>query len=192
MALKTIQAECSAAQAEVAKTIGAFLVEAKKINTNLQRFEKSWQQMEDATTQFTKFAISLQEEAYDLDSHGIVQLDQMKKLLMLAAAHGQPHPVKMDEIQQLQNSGLEQIKQGTEVRIRALADKRAAAWPDRLTSGMVFKKTSGGDLIEMVTVGNGATPHKVKKVGSFAKHVILDENLPTAALNPTEWHFLKT
>lgn len=184
-----IQAECSAAQAEVAKTIGAFLVEAKKINANLQRFEKSWQQMEEASAQFTEFAMSLEVEAHDLDSHRIVQLDEMKKRLLLAAGHGQPHPVKMEELQQLEKSAWEQIKPGTELRIRALADKRAA-WPGRLTSGMVFKKISGGDLIELVTVGNGATPHKAKKVSSIAEHIILDESLPTAALNPKEWRFL--
>ena len=196
MGLKTIQAQYDADRKQFDQTIGAFVKQAKTINEKLASYKTKLDEISKISEQMATNTWDAHKEAKALNTHGIVQLDDVKKLLIMAAENGMPHPIKLDEILQLEKSIQDQIKKNLEAMIQAYTDKRTAAWPAKLEVGMTFKEMRGVGTVEVLAVGqpvHGKPPvHKVRWIKSYWTKEVYESNMEADRLTPKGWKYIKT
>jgi hypothetical protein len=200
MGLKTIQAKYGEARKELETTIGTFLKGAREINEAVIGYSKKLDEINKASLEMGDLVYKAGQKAKALETHGIVQLDQMKRLLLVATEHAQkPHPVNLSEIEGLERQARSDIDKALQQEMDKYYEKIAAGWPSKVEVGMMFKK--GDRVIEIASAeikstnpnlkGDAALFHKVKTVKGYSYGGEL--NYGRDELNPKKgWKFLKT
>ncbi len=149
MGFKTIEAQYNKDVAEYRNTTGRFVEAAKLVNAKLAELK----QKKDLFTKLGEEVAFLQANCMDgahaLDPQGDIQFSEIKKLLINASEHGEPHPINLAELASLDKiEG--QMKAEMNKKMAAHLDKLAAAWPAELKQGMLFLKKANGDLAEIL------------------------------------------
>lgn len=190
MGLKTIEEEYNAALKERSQTIRAFTERAMQINAKLAEHKTKLDELSKLSVNVAQAYEAAQNQVVNLDTHGIVQLDEMKKLLVLAAQHPKPHAVKLEEIERLEKKCNSQIIEGTRAQVLALIKKRVGQWPDKLAVGMVFEEIKSETIIELVDL----KPDKLKVKTAEKKDysVIHESTLAARDLKPQAYFFIRT
>jgi hypothetical protein len=200
MGLKTIQAIHTEARKDVESTIGSFLKDARGINSLVGQYEKKMNEISKASEEVGNLVMKAYNGAKGLNTHGIVQLDEVKKLLVLATEHPHnPHAVNLGELEKLERTALSEIEKSLQEALRQRVEKLTSTWPSEIKVGMVFK--NGDRMIEISSAqmkatnvnlkGDEALYYKAKIVKDLAYGSELTYNL--AELNPKKgWEFLKT
>ena len=132
---------------------GAFVKQAKIINAELAQYKQKFDAMRHASAEVGDLVEKIHEETAALKTHGIVQLDEFKKLLILASQHPhQPHPVNLSEIQGLAQSMHEEIERRMNRMMEEYIAKKAASWPGKeIKAGMVFRHKTSHELLEITS-----------------------------------------
>jgi predicted lipase len=200
MGLKTLQAQAAEAKKEVATTIGVFVKEARAINAMVAQYEKKIVEITKAQEEMSNLVVKSATAAKSLNTHGIVQLDSMKRLLIVATENSyKPHAVNLAEIEKLEQTALSEIEQSLRMALTARMEKIVASWPNKIEVGMIFR--NGDRLLEISgpqtkasnvnLKGDAALWHKVKliKDGNYTgeSQINLEELSPKKG-----WKFLKT
>jgi hypothetical protein len=200
MGLKKLQAQAAEARKEVESTIGAFVKEARAINSMVAQYEKKIEEISKTYDEMASLVRKAGTAAKSLNTHGIVQLDSMKRLIIVATEHAhKPHAVNLAEIETLEHLALSEIEKNLSTVLKARMDKIVASWPNKIEVGMVFK--NGDRMVEIAgpqwkstninLKGDAALCHKVKYIrnGSYAG----DSDINLEDLSPKKgWKFLKT
>lgn len=150
MGLKTIQAKHAEAKKELETTIGSFLKDAREINDHLIQYGKKLEEINKAAEEMGALVIKAGESAKKLNTHGIVQLDEVKRLLLVATQHAsKPHPIDLTALENLEHAAKNQIEKGLQGEMEQYYEKIAAGWPAEIKVGMMFK--NGERVIEITS-----------------------------------------
>jgi hypothetical protein len=188
--LKAIEEEYNAALKEHNQTIGAFTARAMQINAKLAEYKTKLDELSKMSVPLGQAYEAAQNQVVNLNTHGIVQLDEMKKLLVLATQHAKPHSVKLEEIEQLEKECNYQIIEGTRKEVFALIKKRVGQWPAKLAVGMVFEEIKSQTIIELVDLK--PDKFKVKRAEKKDYSVIQESTLAARDLKPQAYFFIRT
>jgi hypothetical protein len=200
MGLKTMQAWAAEAKKEVETTIGAFVKQAREINGMVAQYEKKIEEINKAHEDMGNLVMKSSAAAKSLNTHGIVQLDDMKRLIVVGTDnYNQPHAVNLAEIEKLERTALNDIQKSLAMFMEARMGKIVASWPSKIEVGMIFKQ---GDRIIEITgpqtkstnpnlKGDAQLWHKAKIIKDNNYSGDLSYNLEE--LSPKKgWKFLKT
>jgi hypothetical protein len=145
------------------------------------------------------YRINLNDDAKNMDPKGVIQFSEVKTLLINAAAHAQPHPINLAEIEKLESLE-QQMKLEMERKMKEYFDKIAASWPSELKPGMAFGKKNG-DALELTApprqlpgkTGDRSIVLKVKFTNGWLFSPDYETTMTRAELSVQNgWRFLKT
>jgi len=201
MGLKTIEEQYSKDVKDYRNTTFKFIDAARRVNAQLAEYKKREDEVIKLSTELAMFRVKTSDEANDLDPQGVIQFTDVKKLLVLAAGHSQPHPINMAEIDELARNMESQMKLEMERKMKEYMDKLAASWPSELKPGMTFSNKSHGDIVELITppqqvkgkTGDAAIQLKVKYVKGYVMRAGDERMMSRADLSVQKgWRFLRT
>jgi hypothetical protein len=201
MGLKTIQDEYRKDVQEYRRNTFPFIEEARRINGQLADYKKREDAINKLHLELTIFRIKTADEANNLNAQGVAQFTDVKKLLILAAEHAQPHPINLAEIDSLAESMEDQMKLEMERKMKAYMDKLAASWPSELKPGMTFGRKEGSDILELIAprrpipgkTGDAGILLKVKYIKGSIISAGYETTMTRADLSVQKgWRFLKT
>lgn len=193
MGLKTIEAEYKTACAELESTFGAFLKDARQINSVLGRLDEINASLAKAQDDLQKDLKAAESQAKGLKTHNIVQLEEMKSLLVAAcAAIHHLKPVKLNEIEALDRQCKKEIELEKATKLTEITEKRAAAFPKKIEPGMTFKPRAAQyfETFEILKLVKGGMLYDVKLMrgdGATATTTV-----PVSSVTPKNYKFLKT
>lgn len=170
MGYKKIRAEYDAAKKEIDDTVGAFLREAREINTRLSQFRKKYDQAQQVVATLSQAAFQDVQKARALRTHGIVQLDEMKRVIVNGAEAWMQQGVNLTEIERLHRALGAEIEQMLKDRIEQYIARLEASWPKEIKPGMTFRKSLNGreiligEVTEVIPGKSGAAPSYKLKV----------------------------
>ena len=100
------------------------------------------------------FLGTVRDKTKSLNTHGIVQLDQMKKLLILAVEHPDPdYPFpKIEELDAQVKKSLQQQRAALDKELEQYFQRIAASFPNEVKVGMTFKKVGSNVVYEIKKV----------------------------------------
>jgi hypothetical protein len=200
MGLKTLQAQAAEARKEVETTIGVFVKQARDINSTVAQYEKKIEDINKAYEDLSNLVIKAGAAAKSLNTHSIVQLDDLKRLMIVATEHShKPHAVSLAEIEKLERVAMTEIEKSLSVALKARMDKIVASWPSKIEVGMIFK--NGDRMLEISGPQTKATNINLKGDAALWHQIkyIKDNNYTGESrtsledLSPKKgWKFLKT
>lgn len=125
---------------------------AEEVNTKLKEYQGKLDKVRKAQDEIGNLVYALFQETRALKTHGIVQLDEFKKLLILAADNRDPHPVNMTELNDLAKSMEDQIETKMNQMMSEYVKKKMASWPTKeLKVGMVFQHKTSKEIVELTS-----------------------------------------
>jgi len=128
----------------------AFVKSATEINGKLAEFEHRFAEVVKAGSDYSKHVNEASHAANSLNTHGIVQLDELKKLLVLASENPHdPKPIDINEAKELYEHAASQIEAKCRQKIDKYLEQNALSWPTEIKPGMVFRNKRTHDVIEI-------------------------------------------
>lgn len=193
MGLKTIENEYKAAIQEVESTFSAFLKEAKQINTVLGRLDEINASLLSAMAERDRDLKTAEKQAQGLKTHRIVQLEEMRSLLIAACSNlNSTKPIDLREIERMADQCKLAIQFEKFARLQELTEKRVAAFPKEVEPGMTFKwrNSKAGLSFEIVKINSGGGFYEVKTLTEDGKTG--SDRIPVKDLNAKEYKYIKT
>jgi hypothetical protein len=200
MGMKTIEQQYSKDVADYRKTTFRFIDEARRVNAELAEYKKKEDAIMKLHQELLMRRVELAEEVHRIDTQGVMQFAEVKKLLILAAEHAQPHAINMAEIDSIAASLESQMKLEMERKMKEYFDKLASSWPAELKPGMTFSRKTG-DIVELIAppqqlrgrTGDEAILLKVRYVKGYIMSAGDQRTMNRAELSVKNgWRFLKT
>ena len=176
----------------------AFVKSAAAINGKLFEIERQWAEGVKAELSYNKHVIKAFQAAHGLNTHGIVQLDELKKLLILASDNpANPKPIDISEVKSLYQEAAQQIEMKCNKKIDAYLTQNAGTWPGEIKPGMVFLNKGKPHLIEITN--STKIIEKTRAAAPFKAKILKDyESAPKETafygddLSAKHWVLVKT
>ncbi len=213
MGWKKIQAKLRADQEEIHRALGKFQDDAMDINKHIllaqkiadEALEQISKISERSADEAEKVMEAVKTSASRLETQGIVELEHVKRTLLLSIRLRAPFPKPVDlrEVSALYQNWSREAAKRMEDEQNAYIDKLAASWPAAITAGMTFKNRNGtlaevrsGPHLIPGSPGDHGVSYELEMYGTveaFQQGHAERIHLTKAQLNPRQgWKYVHT
>jgi hypothetical protein len=166
MGFNKIQAkykEVTKALAELDATpIGAFVKEAKAVNAGIAEFKRKLEDSARLQIEAGNLHETTIKEAKSLNSRGVIQLEEMKKLLILAAENPHAPLPKIDELDAEMKRTLQSRREALSMEMMQYFKRLEASTPNPVKVGMTSREPGSKVVYEITVVEPKSTNPNLK------------------------------